>query len=340
MSTITDVANLANVSIATVSRVLNETGPVSPELERRVLDAVKKLSYQPNTMARSLRRSESLTIGVLIPDSRNPYFAELAKAIEDACSLEGYTVVLCNTDEQPEKAVNYLNTLYQQRVAGLIVVTPGQIVPQLQRLLDRGFPLVIADRPLPLLEADTVTADHYHGAQQAMQHLVDLGHRRIGFLVTDRYLETIKLRWAGVEDTLRTAGITVEDRYIYHQADFLPESGYEGAKALLCQETPPTAIFAFNDLMAYGVLHYAHTHGLQIPEHVSVVGFDDILISSHTVPSLTTVAQPKYELGQKAAKFLLRRIQKSEVSIENIILPTKLIVRASTGVARGGRISD
>ena len=175
MSTITDVANLAKVSIATVSRVLNDTGPVSPELERRVIDAVKKLSYQPNKVARSLRRSESLTVGVLIPDSRNPYFAEVAKAIEDTCSNEGYTVVLCNTDEQPEKAVNYLETLYQQRVAGLIVVSPGQIMSQLQRLLERGFPLVVADRPLPLLEADTVSADNYDGAHQAIQHLIDLG---------------------------------------------------------------------------------------------------------------------------------------------------------------------
>ena len=332
MSTITDVANLAKVSIATVSRVLNDTGPVSSELERRVLDAVKKLSYQPNKVARSLRRSESLTIGVLIPDSRNPYFAELTKAIEDTCSVEGYTVVLCNTDEQPEKAVKYLDILYQQRVAGLIVVSPGQILPSLQRLLERGFPLVVADRPLPLLEADSVAADNYDGGRQAVQHLIDLGHRRLGFLVTDRYLETITLRWAGVEDTLRTAGISIKDRCIYDQGNFLPESGYAGAKALLRHSSPPTAIFAFNDLMAYGVLHYAHTHGLHVPDQLSVIGFDDILISSYTVPSLSTVAQPKYELGQKVATFLLRRIQKSEEPIEKSILPTQLLVRASTGV--------
>ena len=149
--------------------------------------------------------------------------------------------------------------------------------------------------------------------------------------MTDRYLETVKLRWAGVEDTLRAAGVALEKCYIYEQGDFLPESGYAGAKKLLNHSPPPTAIFAFNDLMAYGVLHYAHTHGLHVPDQLSVIGFDDILISAHTVPSLSTVAQPKYELGQKVATFLLRRIQKSEEPIEKIILPTKLIVRASTG---------
>ncbi len=331
MSTIRDVANLAKVSIATVSRVLNNTDPVSPELEKRVLEAVKKLSYQPNKVARSLRRSESLTVGVLIPDSRNPFFAELAKGVEDMCSNEGYTVVLCNTDEQPDKAIYHLNTLYQQRVAGLIVVSPGQIIPQLQKLLDRGYPIVIADRPLPALETDTVVADHYGGASQAIQHLVDLGHRRIGLIVSNRYLETIKLRWAGVEDTLRAAGIPVEERFIYDRGDFLPQSGYAGAEILLHQNPPPTAIFTFNDLMAYGVLHYAQTHSWEIPSRLSVIGFDDILISSYTVPSLSTIAQPKYELGQKAAEILLRRIQKSENPIKNIVLPTKLMARVSTG---------
>ena len=272
MSTIKDVANLAQVSIATVSRVLNNTGPVRPELEQRVLDAVRKLSYQPNKVARSLRRSESLTIGVLIPDSRNPFFAELAKGIEDTCAAEGYTVVLCNTDEQSEKAIHYLNTLYQQRVAGLIVVSPGQIAAHLQRLLDRRFPLVIADRPLPLLETDSVVADNYSGACQAMQHLLDAGHRRVGLIVSDRYLETVRLRWAGVEDTLRRAGIAREEHLIYSKGDFLPQSGYAGAETLLKQEPPPTAIFALNDLMAYGVLHYAYTQGWQIPERLAVMG--------------------------------------------------------------------
>lgn len=331
MSTIKDVANLAKVSIATVSRVLNNTGPVSPELEQRVLDAVKKLSYQPNKVARSLRRSESLTLGVLIPDSKNPFFAELTKGVEDTCFQEGFTVVLCNTDERPDKAISHLNTLYQQRVAGLIVVSPGQIIASLQRLLDNGYPIVVADRALPALETDAVVADNYDGACQAMQHLIDLGHRRIGFIIGETYLETIKLRWAGVEDTLRAAGIPLNEHLIYDHGDFLAQSGYEGTEVLLSQSDPPTAIFAFNDLMAYGILHYAQTHGWGIPKRLSVIGFDDIMISSHTVPTLSTVAQPKYELGQKAAEILLRRIQKSEEPVRNIVLPTRLIVRASTG---------
>ena len=331
MNTIRDVANLAKVSIATVSRVLNKTGPVRPELEQRVLDAVKKLAYQPNKVARNLRRSESHTIGVLIPDSRNPFFAELARGVEDFCFSKGYTVVLCNTDERSDKAISHLNALYQQRVAGLIVVSPGKITSHLQKLLDRGYPVVIADRPVSALETDIVVADNYNGARQATQHLIDLGHRRIGLIVGECYLETVKLRWAGMADTLRTAGISLAEGFVYEKGDFLPQSGYAGAEVLLNQNPPPTAIFAFNDLMAYGVLYYAQMHGWEIPGRLSVIGFDDILISTYTLPSLSTVVQPKYELGQKAAEMLLSRIQKSKEPLRNIVLPTQLIVRASTG---------
>jgi LacI family transcriptional regulator len=334
MNTIKDVANLAKVSTATVSRVLNNPGSVSPEREQRVLEAVKKLAYQPNKVARNLRRSESHTIGVLLPDTRNPFFAELAKGIEDLCTPQGYTVVLCNTDEQPEKAIGHINTLYQQRVAGLIVVSPGKITAHLQRLIDRGYPLVIADRPLPGLETDLVAADNSGGAAQAIQHLTALGHRRIGLIAAERYLDTVKLRWTGVETALRAVGIALEECSIYKQGDFLPQSGYAGAEALLRQNPALTALFAFNDLMAYGVLHYAQRQGLTVPDRLSVMGFDDILISAYTNPSLSTVAQPKYELGQKAAEILLRRIQESTEPIQEIILPTKLMVRASTGPPR------
>lgn len=328
---IKDVANFANVSTATVSRVLNKTGFVSPELEQRVLDAVEKLSYQPNIIARHLRRNESPTIGSIIPDSRNPFFAEIMKGVEDTCFAEGYAVVLCNTEEQPDRAISYLNTLHQRRAAGLIVVTPGRITGQLQKLLDSGYPIVVVDRPLSALETDSVVADNYTGARQAIQYLVELGHRRIGFIVGEQYLETIRSRWTGVEDALRTAGIPLAEHLIYDQGDFLPQSGYAGAEVLLHQSDPPTAIFAFNDLMAFGALRYAQMHGWEIPRQLSVIGFDDILISSYTMPSLSTIAQPKYELGQRAAEILLHRLQKSEEPVQTIVLPTRLIVRESTG---------
>jgi LacI family transcriptional regulator, galactose operon repressor len=330
MATIKDVAALANVSIATVSRVLNTSANVSPELEARVLKAVRQLDYRPNVLARNLRRSESLTIGVLIPDSKNPFFAEMAKGIEDACFDNGYMAVLCDTDEQPSKAVGHLNTLYQQRVAGFAVVSPGRITPHLQQLLDDGFQIVLVDRALSALPTDSVVSDNRHGAQRATEHLLELGHRRIGFIVSNLEHETIQGRWGGACDAMQMAGIPIEPNLVYRHGDELPESGCIGAAQLLKQEKPPTAIFAFNDLMAFGVLHYSHEHHISVPEQLSVVGFDNMMMAKYAVPALTTIHQPKYELGQKAAEILLRRIQGNGSAITQLVLPTELVVRAST----------
>jgi LacI family transcriptional regulator len=334
MATIKDVAALANVSIATVSRVLNTSANVSPELEARVLKAVRQLDYRPNVLARNLRRSESLTIGVLVPDSKNPFFAEMAKGIEDFCFDRGFIAVLCDTDEQPSKAISHLDTFYQQRVAGFAVVSPGHITPHLQQLLDDGFQIALVDRALSALPTDSVVSDNYGGAQRAVEHLLQLGHHRIGFIVSNLEHETIQGRWGGARDAMLAAGLRIEPDLVYKYGDELPGSGYEGAKQILEQENPPTAIFAFNDLMAFGALHYAHEHGICVPEQLSVVGFDDMMMASYAVPSLTTIHQPKYELGQKAAEILLRRIQGDKSAITQLVLPTELVVRASTAPLR------
>ncbi len=333
MATIRDVAELANVSIATVSRVINESGYVSPELDARVRQAIAQFGYQRNILARNLRRSESLTLGVLIPSSDNPYFAEMAKGVEDFCFVKGFTVVLCNTDENPEKEASYFTTLYQQRVAGFIVASTGQLTFRLQSLLDDGYPIVVVDRPLAGLQTDVVASDNFGGARQAVQHLIDRGHRRIGLLVGRPDLESIKLRWSGAMEAIRSAGIILESNLIYDRGDLLPKSGYLGAQALLEQADPPTAIFAFNDLMAFGVLSYANAHNIAVPDQLSVVGFDDIQLASFAVPGLTTVAQPKYDLGRTAAEILLRRIQGDKTPPVNMVLSAPLIIRGSTAPA-------
>ncbi|MBW7886257.1 MAG: LacI family DNA-binding transcriptional regulator [Caldilineaceae bacterium] len=330
MSTIKDVAALANVSIATVSRVLNGNATVSPELVLRVQAAVEKLSYQPNKLARSLRRNESATVGVLIPDSSNPFFAELAKGVEDACFSEGFNVVLCNTNEDPAKAQVHLANLTEHRIAGFVVVSPDKLERRLQRLLDEAYLIVLADRPFPNLETDSVVADNYGGARRAVQHLLDLGHRRIGFVAGSATLGTVQERWRGVEEALRAAGLRPSPELIYNSGEYEPESGYAGAEVLLRQADPPTAIFAFNDLMALGILHYTHVHGIRVPDELSVVGFDNISIAAFLVPGLTTVAQPRYELGRRAAQILLRRIEGNREPPSNLVLPTELVVRAST----------
>jgi LacI family transcriptional regulator len=334
MPTIKDVAERAHVSIATVSRVVNKTRYVSPDVVRRVQQAIHDLDYQHNALARNLRRSQSLTIGVIIPDSNNPFFAEMTRGIEDTCFEEGYVVVLCNSNEDMSKAASYLTTLYQHRTAGLIVVAPGDMTEPLEDYIQRGYPIVLVDRPLPHLPADMVVSDNYGGAKLAIQYLVSLGHRRIGLITGDHHLETVKSRWCGVEEAMKEAGLPLLPELTYNRGDFLAESGREAAAYFFRLGQPPTAIFALNDLMALGVLSYAYDHHIHIPTQLSVVGFDNIEMTSYAVPGLTTVAQPKYELGQQAATLLLKRIQGDTAPLQKTTLPTRLILRHSTGRPR------
>ncbi len=335
MPTITDVAELANVSIATVSRVINRTAYVSPELEARVLKAIEQLSYRPNVLARHLRRNESPSIGILIPDAKNPFFAEMAKGAQDICFGNGYIAVLCDTDEQPATALGHLELLFQQRASGFIVVSPGQITPHLQEILDEGYRIVLVDRGIAALETDSVVSDNYGGGRLAVEHLIELGHRRIAFVVSNLEHETIQGRWAGAKDAMEAAGLEIDPDLVYTEGNELPDTGYEGAERILSQRHPPTAIFAFNDMMAFGVLRYAHTRGIAVPEQLSVIGFDDMIMASYFTPSLTTIRQPKYELGQEAARILLRRVSGDESPITRLTLPTRLIVRESTVPPKG-----
>lgn len=330
MPTIKDVADRANVSIATVSRVLNQTRYVSPELDVRVREAIRTLNYEHNTLARSLRRSESLTLGVVIPDSNNPFFAEITKGVEDICYDKGYMVMLCNTNESPAKAAFYLTTLYQHRVAGIIVVSPNNLQATLKQNLENGYPIVIVDRPVPDIQTDMVVSDNYGGAQQAVQHLLDSGHRHIGFVIGNMERETIKQRWQAVLDTLEKANAPLNQQLVYKFGDYQAQSGYKAAEYLLNCETTPTAIFAFNDMMAFGILSYAYDHKIRVPDQLSVIGFDDISMASYSVPSLTTIAQPKYELGRRVAEILLRRIQGDDSPTATVVLPTTLVIRQST----------
>jgi LacI family transcriptional regulator len=330
MSTIKDVAERANVSIATVSRVLNDNRYVSAELRERVVQAVRDLNYAQNAVARSLRRSQSDTLGIIIPDASNPFFAEITRGAEAACFEQGYLVFFCNTGEDSVKASWYLNTLYQNRVAGLILVSPGDLREDLRRHLDAGDPIVLVDRRLPDVEADTVESDNVGGAQLAIEHLISLGHRRIGLLTSTARISTTQARMAGVQVALKAAGIPFDERLVYAEGNLEPDTGGMGAQFLLAQADPPTAIFAFNDLIALGVLSYAYQRGLRVPDELSVIGFDDIQLAAYAVPPLTTIEQPKYELGRRAAELLIARLAQPDSRPTRETLLTRLVVRATT----------
>lgn len=329
--TMRQVADFAGVSTTTVSHVLNATRPVSDDLRQRVFQAIAELNYQPNVLARSLRRNETYTIGLIIPNNANPFYAELARAVEKVSFEAGYSVVLCNSDRDLKKEVQYAELMVKKRVDGIIFVGAwvGEHIEHLARIQQQGMPLVSIDRNTHGLAIDCVIADNALGGRQATGHLIELGHERIacigGFPTGTPNAERI----TGYHEALQRAALPLDDELLL-KADFQFDGGYDAARQLLDSSAPPSAIFACNDLMAIGAIRAALDVGKQVPRDLSIVGFDDISIASFSNPALTTINHPKYDMGFLAASMLIERIQDEEQSHRKEILPTELILRQST----------
>ena len=324
-----DVAECAGVSVTTVSHVINNTRSVKPSTRQKVEEAMHSLGYQPNVLARSLRKGETLTIGIILPDNTNPYFAELVRGIEDSSFSQGYSVILCNSDNDLKKERLYTNVLLEKQVDGIIMVAAGSSGENIHHLQVRGVPLVLVDRRVPDIEADYVFADNQQGGFLAANHLVDLGHRAIACIAGPVGVQLSRERVAGYRQALGEAGIKIEKSWIV-EGDFQYQSGYDAARVLFDREPVPTAIFACNDLMAIGVYRYAHEKGYHIPKQLSVVGFDDISLAAYTNPPLTTVRQFKHEMGSMAARLLLERMTQRDLAPRHEILDTQFVVRDST----------
>jgi LacI family transcriptional regulator len=331
----TEVAELAGVSISTVSHVINETRPVGDELRQRVLEAMDTLDYRPNRLARSLRMGETHTIGVIVPDSSNPFFAEVARGIEDASFAQGYSVILCNSDGDLEKELLYTNVLASKQVDGILFVAAGVSTEHIRGLQEEEVPVVVVDREIPDVSVDEVLTDNVRGGEMATRHLIDLGHRRIGCITGPSDLTPSADRFVGYCRALQEAGLSVDEEIVV-RGDFQYEGGYQRAQQLLNVDDPPTAMFACNDLMAVGVIRAAREMERRVPADLSVVGFDDVSLASFTSPALTTVAQPKYEIGVLATKLLLDRMEDQDKPPRHRLLETILVVRRSTArVATG-----
>lgn len=328
-----EVAEQAGVSITTVSHVINATRHVSEELEERVRTAMLELGYLPNNLARSLRRGQTHTIGMLIPDNINPFFAEVARGIEDTGFRNGYTVTLGNSDGDLERELLYVNEMVAKRVDGIVFVAAGLSTERIAEIQKENIPVVIIDRKLENMPTsiDSVLLDNGKGGYQATQHLIDLGHRRIACITGPSDLTPSADRVTGYSHALTNAGLQV-DTTLITRGDFQYESGYVAALRLLDQPNPPSAIFACNDLMAMGAIRAVVRKGKRVPDDVSIVGFDDIRLAAFTNPALTTVAQPKYEMGELAANLLLERIAGSKTAAEHHIQTTYLVVRDSTAM--------
>jgi LacI family transcriptional regulator len=332
-----DVAEHAGVSVTTVSHVINNTRPVSDALRQRVEAVMLDLGYQPNTLARSLRRGETHTIGVIVPDNSNPFFAEVARGIEDTSFDHGYSVILCNSDRDLHKERLYINVLIEKQVDGILFVAAGMSADNIQPLLDRALPLVVVDRQIPALAVDTVLAANQHGGWLATQHLLELGHHRIGCIVGPEDIASSVERVSGYHQALSAHNLPVDEQLVI-RGDFRYESGYAAGGRLLSLDDPPTAIFACNDLMAVGAMTKALEIGLSVPGDLSVIGFDDIRPAVYANPPITTIKQPKYEMGVASTALLLSRMRDSNRTPQQQVLETSLVIRQSTAPRQGNTL--
>jgi LacI family transcriptional regulator len=340
LSTIKDVAALAGVSFTTVSHVLNDTRPVSADARRRVLAAVDEIGYLPSAVARSLRKSETKIVGVLVPNVQNPFFAELVCGVEECCRLAGFSVFLCNSDNDPKRQQQYMRTLLEKRVDGLLLSSAGDDEALARIFKLASVPSVTVDRLVPGARADRVSVDNRQGAYNAVRHLLELGHRRIACLSGPAEFEVARERIDGWRGALLEAGITPDDSLVI-ESDFSSPGGYKAVRALLRAQAdgavaqPVTAIFASNDMMAIGALRAAAELGLKLPQQLSVVGFDDVELSRYVFPALTTVGCSIRQLGQEAARVLIERIDNPGAALREVLLTPRLVVRESTMAAPG-----
>ncbi|MBB5371538.1 MULTISPECIES: LacI family DNA-binding transcriptional regulator [unclassified Janthinobacterium] len=329
MATIKQVAQAAGVSFTTVSHVLNNTRPVSDEARAAVLAAAEQLHYVPSALARSLRSRSTGTIGLIITNNTNPYFSEVARGIEDSCYAAGYSVILCNSDDDPVKQREYLNVLLTKRCDGLILSALADSDGALLRKMK--VPAVLLDRAPNDLSIDAVAVDNHAGGVLAARHLLALGRRRIACIAGPREVTISNERIAGARAAMQDAGVPLPDALCRH-ADFTSAGGYAAALDLLALPAGqrPDAVFCCNDLMAIGVLRAAAERGISVPGQLAVVGFDDIDLASFVYPALTSVAQNTRELGRVTADFLLARIAEPGLPRQQRSMAPMLQVRGSS----------
>jgi LacI family transcriptional regulator len=326
-TTIADVAAKARVSTATVSRVLAGVGRARPETQARVLEAARELDYRPSEVARSLKRRSTQTLGLIITDIENPYFPQLVRSVEDAARAAGFSVLLCNAADDPDREASYLDLLVDRRVDGLIIAASSLGVRQGEWLMAPPIPVVLVNTEAPGSGLPTITSDNAGGGRIATEHLLGLGHSRFGYLMPPPRNVDAPARLAGVRAALTDAGCPPEALAIAH-GDALVGGGEMAAIDLLEHAARTTAIVAYNDLMAIGALRALRQHGRRVPMDVSVVGFDDVAVAEYVDPALTTISQRTEEMGRWAVE---RLVGDDEIEPPPVRLPVDLHVRDSTG---------
>lgn len=329
MPTMRDVAEEANVSVTTVSHVINGTRFVSEELRKRVLETMKRLDYRPNILARGLRVGKTNTIGLIVPDNSNPFFAEVSRVVEDVGFDSGYNVILCNSDGNLDKELTYIDVLVAKQVDGIIFIASSSQSEHLRLLVSERIPVVVADREMPDLDVDLVLVDNSRGGYEATKYLLELGHRRIGCIAGPSDITPSAERIKGYRQALSEFDVPFGEDLIV-RGDFQFEGGKKAMSQLLALPKPPSAVFICNDVMAIGAMGSIRSVGLRIPEDVSIVGFDNIGQASATWPPLTTIAQPIEQMARIATELLIRRLTGSaDPERRRIVLEASLVIRGS-----------
>lgn len=328
--TLKDIAKQAGVSTTTVSRALNNKDDISSPTKEKILRIVKQMGYTPNAVARGLKIKRTETIGAVIADISDPFFAPIVKGIEKAARKEGYHLILCDTDEDYPTEKEALKTLIEKRVDGLLI-TPAQTEYQdIVELKRKKLPFVLLGRhfDFELLETDYVATDDVKGAFSVTTYLIKKGHKRILFINGPMYISSAKERLAGYKRGLLEAGVEI-DVSLIKEGGIKMEDGYRIMKEELKKSFEFTAVFAYSDFVALGVMKALKEANLEIPRDVAVAGYDDIDIASFLEVPLTTVRIPKYELGVEGFKLLRKKMTGEISSPKKVILPTELVVRKS-----------
>ncbi len=327
MATMKDIAKLAQVSTSTVSHVINNSRFVSPEIAQRVNQAAAELNYAPSALARSLKLKCTKTIGMLVTSSTNPFFGEVLKGVERRCYEKGYNLILCNTEGDSQRMIASIDTLLQKRVDGLMLMCPTLANDNID-IFTRypELPVVVMDWGPMSYASDKIQDNSYRGGYLATQHLIDMGHRDIGCITGPQQQNQAIHRYQGYQDAMQDAGLTIHPQWVI-ESNFECDGGFRAYQQLKQNPSLPTAIFAGNDMMAMGLINAATQDKLNIPQDLSIVGYDDIHLSKYMTPALTTIHQPKHHLGQAAVDTLLARLADPTLAPQIVQLDPTLVIR-------------
>ncbi|ALF11835.1 catabolite control protein A [Parageobacillus thermoglucosidasius] len=327
--TIYDVAREANVSMATVSRVVNGNPNVKPSTRKKVLEAIERLGYRPNAVARGLASKKTTTVGVIIPDISSIFFAELARGIEDIATMYKYNIILSNSDQNKEKELHLLNTMLAKQVDGILFMGGNITEEHVNEFQKSPVPIVLAATIEPNNTIPSVNIDYEQAAFEAVAYLLEKGNKRVAYVTGLKDDPINQKKLAGYRRALETHGLTYDEELVI-EGDNSYDSGIEAYEKIAELAEKPTAIFAGTDEMALGVIHSAQDHGVRIPDQLEVIGFDNTRLATMVRPRLTTVMQPMYDIGAVAMRLLTKYMNKENVENHIVVLPHRIEYREST----------